>query len=214
MRILKINLNNLRESIDAISEAVETIKNGGSIVYPTDTIYGLGVNALNNEAISRLFKIKRRPLGKAIPVIINNIEMARKIAYIDYRKDKILRKIWPSPITVILHKKDTVPNILTGAKDTIGIRIPDSELARILVSSLDAPITATSANISGEEPSLDIQKIIDRFNQTANKPDLILDAGNLPSSEPSTVLDLSGQKPKILRIGPVKKEQLLDILSF
>ena len=159
MRILKINLNNLRESIDAISEAVETIKNGGSIVYPTDTIYGLGVNALNNEAISRLFKIKRRPLGKAIPVIINNIEMARKIAYIDYRKDKILRKIWPSPITVILHKKDTVPNILTGAKDTIGIRIPDSELARILVSSLDAPITATSANISGEEPSLDIQKL-------------------------------------------------------
>ena len=214
MRILKINLNNLKESIDAISEAVETIKNGGVVVYPTDTIYGLGVNALNPEAISRLFKIKRRPSEKAVPVIVNDVEMARKIAYIDYRKNETLKKIWPSPVTIILQKKDTVPDILTGTKDTIGIRIPDSKLARILVSSLGAPITATSANISGEEPSLDIQKIIDRFNQVNDKPDLILDAGILPPSEPSTVLDLSGQKPKILRIGPVKKEQLLDILSF
>ena len=214
MRILKINLNNLRESIGAISEAVETIKNGGAIVYPTDTIYGLGVNALNGEAISRLFKIKRRPIEKAVPVIVNGIEMARKIAYIDYRKDEMLGKIWPSPITVILHKKDTVPDILTGTKDTVGIRIPESKLAIILISSLGAPITATSANISGEEPNLDIQTIIDRFNQVSDKPDLILDAGILPPSEPSTILDLSGQKPKILRIGPVKKEQLLDILSF
>ena len=214
MRILKINLNNLKESIDAISEAVETIKNGGVVVYPTDTIYGLGVNALNPEAISRLFKIKRRPSEKAVPVIVNDVEMARKIAYIDYRKNETLKKIWPSPVTIILQKKDTVPDILTGTKDTIGIRIPDSKSARILVSSLGAPITATSANISGEEPSLDIQKIIDRFNQVNDKPDLILDAGILPPSEPSTVLDLSGQKPKILRIGPVKKEQLLDILSF
>ena len=214
MRILKINLNNLKESIDAIGEAVETIKNGGAIVYPTDTIYGLGVNALNGEAISRLFKIKRRPMEKAVPVIVNSIEMARKIAYIDYRKDEMLGKIWPSPITVILHKKDTVPDILTGTKDTIGIRIPESKLARILISSLGAPITATSANISGEEPNLDIQTIIDRFNQVSDKPDLILDAGILPPSEPSTILDLSGQKPKILRIGSVKKEQLLDILSF
>ena len=224
MRILKINLNNLRESIGAISEAVETIKNGGAIVYPTDTIYGLGVNALNGEAISRLFKIKRRPMEKAVPVIVNSIEMARKIAYIDYRKDEMLGKIWsasakasagkPGPITIVLHKKDVLPDILTGMRDTIGIRIPESKLARILISSLGAPITATSANISGEEPSLDIQTIIDRFNQVNDKPDLILDAGILPPSEPSTILDLSGQKPKILRIGPVKKEQLLDILSF
>jgi len=214
VKIIKINLNNLKESISAIEEAIIVLRAGGSVVYPTDTIYGLGVNALNGEAISRLFKIKRRPMEKAVPVIVNSIEMARKIAYIDYKKDEILGKIWPSPITVILHKKDTVPDILTGTKDTVGIRIPDFEFARILISSLGAPITATSANISGEEPSLNIQKIIDRFNQTNDKPDLILDAGTLLPSEPSTILDLSGQKPKILRIGPVKKEQLLDILSF
>lgn len=214
MRILKININKLHESLETINEAVNVIKNGGAVVYPTDTIYGLGVNALNPEAISRLFKIKQRPLEKAVPVIVNSIEMTRKIAYIDYKKDEALKKIWPSPITVILQKKDTVPDILTGMKDTVGVRIPNSKLAKILVSSLGAPITATSANISGEEPSLDIQKIIDRFRQVNDKPDLILDAGILPPSEPSTVLDLSGQKPKILRIGPVKREQLLDILSF
>lgn len=214
MRILKINLNNLKMSIDAIIEAVKTLQAGGSIIYPTDTIYGLGVNALNAESISRLFKIKRRPMEKAVPVIVNSIEMARKIAYIDYGKDKILRKLWPSPITIILQKKDIIPDILTGTKDTIGVRIPDSELARNLAASLGAPITATSANISGEEPGVNIQKIIGRFNEVNEKPDLILDTGLLPPSEPSTVLDLSGQKPKILRIGPVKKEQLLDILSF
>lgn len=221
MKILPINLHNLRESISAIEEAVKVLQTGGSVVYPTDTIYGLGVDALNAEAISRLFKIKRRPAEKAMPVIVANIEMARKIAYINDKKMKILEKLWsvsdeksPGPITVVLHKKDVIPDILTGLKNTVGIRIPNSELAKTLVLSLGSPITATSANISGEEPDTNIQKIIRRFNQTGIEPNLILDAGILPKSEPSTVLDMTNDNYKILRVGPVKKEQLLDILSI
>lgn len=214
MKVIKINLNNLKESIGAIEEAVKIMRAGGSIVYPTDTIYGIGVDASNPEAISRLFAIKRRLTEKAIPVIVSDITMAKKIAYIDYKKEKALKKIWPAPITIILQKKDFLPNILTGIKNTVGVRISNSRLAITLVASLGKPITATSANISGENSSPNIQDIINRFNQTDKKPDLILDVGILSSSNPSTILDLSGLKPKIIRVGPIKKDQLLDILSI
>lgn len=228
-------MNKLKESLGAIEEAARTLSTGGSIIYPTDTIYGLGVDATNAEAVKRLFKIKKRPKKKAIPIIVSDIKMARKVAYIDDKKARILKKLWSpasprlrrasnasadrsgdglGPVTVILQKKDILPDELTGGYDTVGVRIPDSKFARILVESLNLPITATSANISGEEPNIDLERIIERFNKESGKPDLVLDAGILPPSGPSTILDLSHGKPKIFRPGPVSKEQLLDILSI
>ncbi len=225
MDILKINLNNLRESLSELEKTIITLKNNGTLIYPTDTIYGLGCSATNEKAISRIFEIKKRTPVKALPVLVSNINMARKIAYIDKKKEEMLRKIWPTstktstwegpgPITVILQKKDLIPDILTGGQNTIGMRIPNSKFNRILIESLEQPIVATSANISGEEPDLDVRDIINRFTQEKEQPDLILDAGILSQSEPSTILDLSGLKPKIVRVGLVKKSQLLDILSF
>lgn len=213
MQVLKLNFNNPKEFLDVIDIAIRILRSGGSVVYPTDTIYGLGVDATNEEAVRRIFKIKKRSMTKALPIIVSSVEMARKAAYIDKKKEGILRKIWPGPITVVLQKKSILPNALTGGIDTVGVRIPDSRIAAILVESLGLPITATSANISGEEPDANIYHIIECFSQEVSRPELILDAGILPASDPSTVVDWTTDKLKILRAGPVKKNQLLSILG-
>lgn len=214
MRVLKINPDNFAEFPGVIGMAVQVLRKGGSVIYPTDTIYGLGVDATKPEAVARLFKIKKRPAAKPVSIIVSSMEMARKAAYIDKRKEEILRKIWPSPITVVLHKKDILPDVLTGGNDAVGIRIPNSKIALVLVKSLSLPITVTSANISGEEPGKDIRDIMNRFKQENIRPDLVLDGGVLPVSKPSTVLDWTASQPIILRAGPFKKEEFLSLLGI
>jgi L-threonylcarbamoyladenylate synthase len=175
---------------DAVSQAVTVLKRGGVIVYPTDTVYGLGANACDWYAVEQVFKIKKRPFSRPLPII------------------------WPGPTTVILPKKDVIPSIVTAKRKGVGVRIPDHILTDKLLGRFGYPLTATSANISGEEATGDIKKIIEMFHNEIWKPDLILDAGVLPSCEPSTVLDLTTIKPKIVRVGPTKPERLWEILNI
>lgn len=211
MKIFEINPKD--PSQEAIQEAVKMIKWGGSVVYPTDTVYGLGVEALSERAVSRLFKIKKRPLNKPVPVMVKDIAMAKKLAFIDRKIERVLERVWPGPVTVVLEKRGIVPTILTAGQPKIGLRIPDYQLTQLLMEQLDQPITTTSANFSGEPPLLCAEEIIKIFQKIYPRPDLILDAGCLEKKSPSTVLDLTGPKPKILRLGPVSKKDLLDILE-
>lgn len=210
MQIIKLNIINPQTEI--IQTTADILARGGCVVYPTDTVYGLAVNALRPDSVERLFKIKRRPENKAVPVMVKDIEMARKLAYFDKKTEKVLESIWPSAVMVVLPKRGWLSDVLTGGKATIGLRIPDYGFISILMENIDFPITATSANISGQNPSGNIREIISQFRESP-KPDLVLDAGNLPKSEPSTVLDLTLPKPKITRIGPVNKNQLLEMLK-
>ncbi|MFH0906770.1 MAG: L-threonylcarbamoyladenylate synthase [bacterium] len=215
MKIIRFNLSGKWDDFDneIIQEAVDVIKKGGSIVYPTDTVYGLGVNALNRYSIERLFSIKKRPETKPVPVMIKDIEMAKKLAFVDKKTEKIMESVWPGPVTIILQKRQIVPDILTANQKTIGLRIPDCQFTQFLLEKLEDPITATSANLSGE-PSLGSSfEIIRIFEKIYPKPDLILDAGELPPSPPSTVLDLTSSNPKITRVGPVSKKDLLDMFK-
>lgn len=211
MDILKLNLQNPQEEI--INETINVLTRGGCVIYPTDTVYGLGVNAFRVDAIERLFKIKKRPASKSIPIIVKDIEMLKKTAYFDRKTEKLLGSIFPGAVTIILQKRNIIPEILTGGKTTIGARIPACEFISLLMARLDFPITSTSANISGQNPSGDIKEVLSQFKGNP-KPDLVLDAGNLPRSEPSTVLDLTSPKPKVTRIGPVSKNQLLEMLKI
>lgn len=212
MRIIKVNLSKDSNNLRVVGKVKTVIQKNGSFVYPTDTVYGLGVNALQDKSIELLFRIKQRPETKPIPVMVKDIEMAKKLAFIDEKTEKILRAVWPGPVTVILEKREIVPDILTAGKGTIGLRISGCQFIQNLVSELNMPITATSANLSGGSSFSSSAEVIKIFRDVNPRPDLILDAGELPEKLPSTILDLTGSHPKILRVGPVSKDELLKIL--
>jgi L-threonylcarbamoyladenylate synthase len=214
MNIIKVDPENMRASLYGLQKAAEFISRGGVVVVPTDTVYGLAADATNPQAVAKLFRIKKRPQTKPVPVIIRDMEMAKDMAYIDKRLEKILGILWPGAITVILQKKADLPELVTAGKRTIGLRLPDYKLLHFLMEAMGKPLTATSANVSGEAPSIDAEKVAGQFNKEFYRPDLILDAGKLKFSEPSTVLDLAAPEPKIIRIGPVNPKKLMEILSI
>lgn len=214
MRILRVDPENLRESEEAIIEAAKTMLDGGLVVFPTDTVYGLGCDATNEQAIRKIFQIKKREKGRSLPIVVRDLEMAKKITLIDKRLERALALIWPGAVTVILLSKFKLPEALSGGRRTLGLRIPDYKLTYLLSENTGRPYVATSANISGEPATVKISQALKYFEKNIYKPDLVLDAGDLRFSEPSTVLDLSSGKPKITRIGPVDRKKLLEILSI
>ncbi len=215
MEIVKFNLKGDYSDLPAnlIEEAIEVIQRGGCLIYPTDTLYGLAVNALDEYAVARLFKIKQRPGTKPVPVMVRDIQMAKKLAYLDKKQEAFLKKVWPGPVTVVLKKRSVMPMALTAGRDTVGLRIPDHFFTMALMENLDLPITCTSANLSGEPGSVFSAEVIKVFSRSYPRPDLFLDAGDLPANQPSAVIDLTGSEPKILRMGPVSNRDLMKVLK-
>ncbi|MBU0546781.1 threonylcarbamoyl-AMP synthase [Patescibacteria group bacterium] len=199
----------------AVSESSEkvfdVIREGGVVIFPTDTIYGLFCDVTNKKAVDKLFKIKKRGYKKPIPVFVKNIESAKKIACINKNQEKFLKKVWPGKVTVILDAKGNFPKKVLSSDNKIGIRIPDYKPALSLLKKLNIPLSSTSANISGLPSFVKIEEVIKQFSGRKNKPDLIVDAGNLEQSEPSTVIDLTGNKMIILRKGAVSIKSINQI---
>lgn len=211
MDVLKFDFDN--PNMEVIDKTAEVIKNGGVVVFPTDTVYGLAADATNEEAIKKLFLIKKREIGKPISVIVKDINAARIYAAISKKVENIITKLLPGPYTIVLRIKERLPEILTSERETIGLRIPKCIFTELLSEKLNAPYTATSANISGRPATGNIEEIKKVFSVGEFLPDLIIDAGDLPASEESTIIDLTAEKIKILRIGAVKKEKLFEILK-
>lgn len=211
MKVLDIR-NNFSPEL-ASKEAALALFKSGAVVYPTDTLYGLGVNVFDTEALRRLFLIKKRPSTKPVPVMVSSIAMAKAVAVIDYKQEEIIRSLWPGPFTFVFRKKSIVPYLVTGGKDSVALRIPDNDFCKKMIGDFEGPISCTSANVSGEEPDVNPREIQKRFELEKHQPDLIVDAGVLPLSEPSTVIDLTASRPKILRINPTSREKLLGILG-
>ncbi len=212
MKIIQVDLN--KDYSHVIREAVSVLNYGGTIIYPTDTLYGLGANALNEIAIRKIFRIKNRSFSKPLPIIVRSYSWVKELAEIKPGDEEVMKKVWPGKVTVVLSKKDIVPGALTAEFNSVGIRIPDHQFVDQLLAKFGYPLTSTSANISGQEPTNDINKIIEIFSKSTEKPELIIDAGILPKSEPSMIIDLTGDKPKILRISSTKPEKLLELLEL
>lgn len=213
MEILKVDPENLRESKTAIQKAAQIVKQGGVVVIPTDTTYVFTCDVSNEFAVKQIFKIKKRPLTKPIPIFVSDVSMAKKLAYINAKIEKALNLIWPGSVTAVLERKKILPEIVYGNKNTVGLRLPDYKLVHFLQDLVLKPLSGTSANISDMPVAYKIQDVLEQFKNQTFKPDLILDAGELKNIQPSTVIDFIGPKPKILRIGPVSKKELLEILS-
>jgi L-threonylcarbamoyladenylate synthase len=182
MKILKENEKNM-------GEIVAALKNGAVLVLPTDTVYGLVCDATNEKAVEKIFEIKKRDRSKSLPVFIKDIEMAKKYAVVNDKQEKFLNENWPGPVTIILKgKKGLSP--LVYKNDTIALRQPNHKLIEEVIRFFKKPLAQTSVNISGEPFLRKIKEIIDIFSNTTAKPDLIVDAGDLIKSKPSTIIDL------------------------
>lgn len=212
MKILTVDLN--KDYSEALLEAVCVLQRGGAVVYPTDTVYGLGANACDWKAVEQVFKIKNCPLSRPLPVIARNMKWVRELAFVPPKLERSLLEMWPGPTTVILPRQKIIPPIVTAGSPNVGLRIPDYVLTDRLLGKFGYPLTATSASGSNDEAAGDIEKIVESFRNQIWKPDIILDVGMLPPSKPSTVLDLSKIGPKILRVGPSSPEQIMKILGI
>lgn len=210
MRVVQVDLT--KDYSLVIAEAVDILKQGGTVVYPTDTVYGIGCNALDEFAVRHIFDIKERS-SKPLPVIARDMQWVEELVHLDERTRKLAAKFWPGKFTLVLPKKDIVPPIVTTGLPNVGIRIPDFVFTDKLLAAFGFPLVATSANISGQGATGDINKIIDSFKDKPRRPDLVIDAGVLPPSNPSIIIDCSTEKPKVLRIGPSKPEDLLKLLE-
>jgi L-threonylcarbamoyladenylate synthase len=178
-----------------IRDAAKIIKSGGVIVYPTETVYGLGANALDEQAIYRVFEIKRRPLDMPISLAVSSMEMVHKVAELSRNDSFLLEKLLPGPISVLVKKKRIVPGLLTAGSPLVGIRFPEHEIAMKIID-LSGPITSTSANRTGCTPPVSVEEISPRIKE---KADLVLDGKKSKYAQPSTLVDIPNRK--IIREG-------------
>lgn len=207
-RIIKINQHLVE--LDKIKAIAQVLKKPGVIAYPTDTFYGLGAGCFLLPEVKRIYQIKKRKERKPIPLIIADAEDVKRIAVeIPSLFWSISEEFWPGPLTFVLKASAALPPELLGHSQTIGVRLPSLSWLRELVRQASFPLTATSANISGEKEIRHPEKIIAVFR---DEVDLIVDGGTTPGNQPSTVLDVTSEKPRILREGIIPAIRLRKYL--
>lgn len=189
-------------------KAAECIRDGGVIAYPTETLYGLGADALNEEAVKKIFKAKGRPDNKAITVITASKDISSYVEEVTEEAQKLINEFWPGPLTLVLKKKDVIPEITSANLDTIGIRMTSNEIARKLVELSGTIITATSANISGGPSHDNIEGCINDFD---GKVDYIIGEEKKHIGIESTIVDCTVTPPVVLRKGAVTMEMLKKV---
>jgi len=205
------NLTSTTHSV-VVQEAAAALKKGGVVLYPTDTLYGLGADAFSNTAVDKIYAVKERKDDKPIHAIVSDLGMAGKYGYIDDRIRKIATELPMGKITFIVKKRVGVTGGIMRGMKTFGFRIPDNRFCQDMIRVFGKPITATSANASGYPPQNSIGPIFIQIGKNAGLIDVAVNAGELPESKPSTVIDCTGKELKILREGVVSSGTIQDAL--
>lgn len=208
--MLYIDLKN-NEDLDRLKEPAKIIKEGGVVIFPTETVYGIGTNGFNEESIRRIYEIKKRDFNKPISLLVSDMNMVEKVAKdISDLEYKLMEKFFPGPLTIILNKKKEVPDILTANGNTVGIRMPSGIVARKLIEYAGVPIATPSANISGRPSGTNVNDIKRDFE---GKVDAIIDNGESKLGIASTIVKVVENKVNILREGSIKKEEILEFVK-
>lgn len=192
----------------AVVRADAVLRAGGVVLYPTDTLYGLGCDALSNDAVAKIYSIKGREIGKPIHAIVADMQMAGRYGEINDTARVLASRFLPGPLTLILNKKKGLETGIASKIDTIGIRVPDNKFCLALSRKFDGAITTTSANASGALSLRRIPEILVQLGKRVRDIDLIIDAGELPERLPSTVADVSTGMARILREGAISIEDI------
>lgn len=193
----------------AVMRAAGILRQGGVIIYPTDTLYGLGADAFSDETVEKVYAIKGREAGKPIHCIVADLAMAEEYAEVNDAARKIAEKFLPGALTLVLKKKAGIEGGIARGMDTIGIRIPNNEFCIELARAFGTPYTATSANRAGVEPELAFEKVLAAMGE--DDIDLAINAGPAPLARPSTVVNLVSGHPSILREGAIPAADILAL---
>ncbi len=190
-----------------ISRAVEFLKSGQVIAYPTETIYGLGADALSRKAVKRIYDLKSRDYGLPISILVADLKMLRTVvASVPDRTLPLMRKYWPGPLTILFPVSDIIPKGFVTNTGKIGIRVSSNPVAAALVESFGGPITTTSANLSGFPPSLSVKHVQKYFGE---KLPCIVDGGECEPSRGSTVVDIADESMRIIREGAISADEVI-----
>ena len=202
--------NKLSSSIQQqVEQAISILKQGGIVAFPTDTVYGLGACIDIGHAVERVYRVKERPRSMALPLLLADksqiAEVAEPVPPIAWL---LADKFLPGALTIVLPKSKSVPDIITGRGTTVAVRIPAHPVPVALAQGLGAPIVGTSANLSGKPSSLTADEV---YTQLGDKVDLIIDGGRCPSGKESTIVDLTGETPMMLREGAISRQELKQV---
>ena len=196
--VMKVNCDN-----NGIKKVVEIFKNGGVIVFPTDTVYGIGCDPYNENAVKKIYEIKSRDKIKSLPVLAYSIDIVKQIVMMDKLTEKIVEKYWPGPLTLILKLKDQKLKKSLNLEEKIAIRIPNSECTLKLLKECNL-LVGTSANVSGDSSFTDPQKCIENLKNY----DAFVDGGTITSKGESTIIEIENEKIHVIREGALKKEDI------
>ena len=185
---------------------METLRAGGLVAYPTDTLYGLGADALNEAAVERVFEAKGRPQGMPLPLLIADAEQLSMVAaHVPDVALRLAEAFWPGGLTLVLPVSEAVPTLVTARGWKVAVRLPDHPVPRALAEGLGRPITGTSANRSGGPEPRTAAGVREALGEAV---DIVLEAGPSPAGRSSTVLDVTTEQPRILRLGAISQEDI------
>lgn len=199
-------------SPSAVERAAVILRQGGLVAFPTDTLYALGADASNRQAVKRVFAVKGRNPGSPIPLLVADLTMAiQLVGELPEAAMRLAGRYWPGPLTLVVPAPRSIYTALTAGTSRIGLRVPDAPVALALIREFGGPVTGTSANRSGERDPLDANEVL---HQLGDRVDVILDGGPLAAGRPSTVVDVTTSPPVIVRPGPVGQREIFDLLGF
>jgi L-threonylcarbamoyladenylate synthase len=191
---------------DAIEEAVTWIRKGGLVAVPTDTLYGLAADPFNRAAIARVFDVKGRDATRAVPLIAADVaQVEAHIGRLTAIARRLAERFWPGPLTLVVAAPRALPREVTAGLGTVAVRVPANEIARAICAGCDRPITATSANVSGDAATAD-PDVVERT--LGDRLDMLLDAGPTPGGDPSTIVDATQSEPRLIRGGAIAWEAI------
>lgn len=196
-------------SLDVINKCADVLKNGGIAVFPTETVYGIGVDAFNSESLASLYEKKQRPLDKPLLMHVSGLEMAQTVAVLDDKTCELIKLHTPGPLTLVVKRKDNVPKIAVAGGDTVGLRFPSNKIFLELSKAFGKPIAATSANISGFKSAVNASEL----TPVMDVADIVIDGGECELGVESTIVSLVGEKPKILRQGAFRRKLVEEVLG-
>lgn len=196
--------------MDIINQAADVIKTGGIVAFPTETVYGLGANALDGEACKKIFAAKGRPQDNPLIVHVADFDISGYVKFIPNKARHLMEAFWPGPITIIMKKSNIIPDTVTAGLDSVGIRMPENRVARKLIEASGVPIAAPSANLSGKPSPTTIEHCI---NDLTGRVDMIIGGDKCQVGLESTVVDTDGGKITILRPGAITKEMLEEAVG-